>query len=60
MALVKSVPKKVLAKKLFYLLKICPSPRKIVFLGKTFLAHMYTFEIRMKEKADFLYTNRPK
>jgi hypothetical protein len=36
MTLVKSAPKKVLAKKLFYQLKIFLSSKKIGFLGKTF------------------------
>ncbi len=44
MTLVKSAPKKVLAKKLFHQLKIRLSPKKIGFLGKTF------FEISMKRR----------
>ena len=49
-------PKKVLAKKLFYQLKICLSPKKICFLGKTFYGctfyqgHMYIFEISTKRR----------
>jgi hypothetical protein len=31
-------PKEVLVKKLLYQLKICLGPKKIVFLGKTFLS----------------------
>jgi hypothetical protein len=42
MTLVKSAPKKVLAKNLFYQLKICLSPKKIGFLGKTFLGALFT------------------
>jgi hypothetical protein len=47
-------PKKVLAKKLFFQLKICP--KEIGFLGKTFFGctfykgHMYIFEISMKKR----------
>ncbi len=49
-------PKKVLAKKLFYQLKICLSPKKSVFLCKTlfgctfYKGHMYIFEISMKRR----------
>jgi hypothetical protein len=56
LTLVKVHPKKVLAKKLFYQLKICLSPKKICFLGKTFYGctfyqgHMYIFEISMKRR----------
>jgi hypothetical protein len=59
MTLVKSAPKKVLARKLFYQLKICQSPIKIGFLGKTFFestfyeVHMYISEISY-EKEDVL------
>ncbi len=61
MTLVKSAPKKVLAKKLLYQLKIC---KKNHFLGKTFFrctfykGLMYIFEISMKRRI-FLYPIRP-
>ncbi len=42
MTIVKSAQKKVLAKKLFYQLKICLSPKKIGFLGRTFLGALFT------------------
>jgi hypothetical protein len=42
MTLVKSAPKKVLAKKVFYQLKICLSPKNIGFLGKTFFGCTFT------------------
>jgi hypothetical protein len=64
MTLVKSAPKKVLAKKLFYKLKICLSPKKIGFLGQTFFGctfykgHMYIFEISMKRRI-FWHPIRP-
>ncbi len=52
MTLVKSAPKKVLAKKLFYQLKI--ESHKKSFFGQNFFGcvfykgHMYIFEIKMK------------
>ncbi len=42
MTLVKSAPKKVLAKKLFYQLKICLSPKNIGFWAKLFLGVLFT------------------
>ncbi len=39
MTLVKSAPKKILAKKLFYHFKIVLSPKKIGFLAKSFSSH---------------------
>jgi hypothetical protein len=42
MTLVKSAPKKVLAKKLFYQLKTCPSPKKSVFWAKLFWGPLFT------------------
>ncbi len=64
MTLVKSAPKKVLVKKLFYKLKICLSIKKNCFLGKTFFGctfykgNMYIFEISMKWRI-FWYHTRP-
>jgi hypothetical protein len=37
-----TLPKKVLAKKIFYQLKICPSPKKSVFWAKLFLGALFT------------------
>ncbi len=53
--ILKGRPELILAKKLFYQLKICLSPEKIGFLGKTlfgssfYQGHMYIFEISMNK-----------
>jgi hypothetical protein len=58
MTLVKSAPKKVLAKKVFYQLKICLSPKNIGFLEKPFLGVLllrsYVHFGNQYEKTDFL------